>query len=385
MESAQILSEIAASLSAEPDLEALLSRLLGKIVELCGAAAGAVRVLSDDGQSLRLVGAVGLPVELLEREAFVALDCGVCGDAARSDRVTEATDLAVCALHSASDYFGRTCTGLLAVPLTHRGRMLGVYNVFLGRSHRLPEATMSLLSSVGELLGLALENARLARASLRASIAQERQLLANEVHDSLAQNLYYMKMRMSLLAKSVADRDEERARKYADDVNRALSTAYASLRELLTHFRSRLDPEGLVPALAAIAATYQDKTGVRLAFENHAPALRLSVEQELQVFHIVNEALANVSRHACAAHARLVVAADGEFCDVCVEDDGQGIASRPAPVEPGTGRDDAHLGLRIMRERAHQIGGNVRIERRPGQGTRVRLRFPLAKVAARAA
>lgn len=379
MESAQILSEIAASLSAEPDLEALLSRFLGKIVALCGATAGAARVVSDDGRSLRLVGAVGLPVDLLEREAFVALDCGICGDAARTDSIAESTDVTICALRSSSDYFGRTCTGLLAVPLTHRGRMLGVYNLFLGRGDRLPEPTMSLLRSVGELLGLALENARLARASLHATIAQERQLMANEVHDSLAQNLYYMKMRMSLLAKSLAEHDEARARKYVDDVNHALSAAYAGLRELLTHFRRRLDPEGLVPALAAIAAGYHDKTGVRLAFENNAAALRLSVEQELQVFHIVNEALSNVSRHAGAQHARLVLGTDDGYCDVCVEDDGRGIAPSGAGGDHAQ-HDDAHLGIGIMRERAHQIGGDVRVERRAGEGTRVRLRFPLPRV-----
>jgi two-component system, NarL family, nitrate/nitrite sensor histidine kinase NarX len=384
MGSEHILFEIAASLSAEPDLEALLTRFLGKIVELCGASAGAARVLADDGQSLRLVSAVGLPVDLLEREAHVALDCGICGDAARTDSVTEATDMAVCALRSSSAYFGGDCTGLLAVPLTHRGRTLGVYNVFLGRGHRLPPATLSLLHSVGELLGLALENARLSRASLRATLAQERQMMANEVHDSLAQGLYFMKMRMSLLAKAVAEHDEARSRKYVDDINQALAAAYASLRELLTHFRSRLDPEGLVPALAAIASGFHDKTGVTLAFENDAPALRLSVEQELQVFHIVNEALSNVSRHSGAKHARLVLAADGGYCDVAVEDDGRGIGLRSSD-DPMEAREPEHLGLSIMRERARQIGGDVRVERRAGQGTRVRLRFPLETVKAKAA
>jgi two-component system nitrate/nitrite sensor histidine kinase NarX len=208
--------------------------------------------------------------------------------------------------------------------------------------------------------------------------------MANEVHDSLAQSLYYMKMRMSLLAKSVAERDLDRARQYVDDVNHALTTAYGGLRELLGQFRSRLDPDGLVPALAAIAAGYHDKTGVRLAFENNAPALHLSVEQELQVFHIVNEALANVSRHAGAAHARLVLAADEGYCDICVEDDGRGIAVPRADDADARG-DDTHFGIDIMRERAHRIGGDVRVEQRPGRGTRVRLRFPLPRVEERCA
>lgn len=370
----RILSEIAASLSTEDDLEALLQRFLGTIVQLCGAAAGAARVLTDDGTRLRLVGAVGLPAEVLEREALVEVACGACGNAALADRI-EITDVRRCAERTSCAYFGRDCTSVLAVPLCHRGRMLGVYNLFLAAHQRVGAETLSLLRSIGELLGLALENARLARASLRATLTNERQLLASEVHDSLAQTLSYMKMRMSLLGKSVAEHDEARALKYVGDVNQALSGAYTSLRELLTLFRSRMDPQGLVHALSATASAYYDKTGVELAFENRAPELSLSAEQELQVFHIVGEALANISRHSGARHARLALDRTNGSYEITIEDDGSGMAEID-PSKPERG--EAHYGISIMRERARRIGGEVRIERRPGRGTCVRLRFPAA-------
>jgi two-component system nitrate/nitrite sensor histidine kinase NarX len=369
----RILSEIAASLSTEDDLEALLQRFLGSIVRLCGAGAGAARVLTDDGMRLRLVGAVGLPVDVLEREAVVARDCGVCGEAARDDSIEEVTDVRVCAERTSCAYFGRDCTSVLAVPLCHRGKMLGVYNLFLAAHQRVGGETLTLLRSIGELLGLALENARLSRESMRATLANERQLLASEMHDSLAQTLSYMKMRMSLLAKSVAERDEARSLKYVGDVNQALNSAYTSLRELLTQFRSRIDPEGLLHALHATVSGYFDKTGVELEFENNAPELSLSAEQELQVFHIVNEALANVSRHSGARHARLALDRRNGSYEVTIEDDGSGIAEAELPPERG----EAHYGIDIMRERARQIGGEVEIEKPAGRGTRVRLRFPV--------
>lgn len=371
----RILSEIAASLSTEDDLEALLQRFLGTIVQLCGAGAGAARVLTDDGTRLRLVGAVGLPVDVLEREALVDVACGACGDAARSDRIELVTDVQACAERTSCAYFGRECTSVFAVPLCHRGRMLGVYNLFLGAHQRIGPETLSLLRSIGELLGLALENARLARESMRTTLTNERQLLANEVHDSLAQTLSYMKMRMSLLAKSVGEHDQSRALKYAGDVNQALSSAYTSLRELLTLFRSRMDPLGLVHALSATANGYYDRTGVELAFENRAPGLSLPAEQELQVFHIVSEALANVSRHSGARHARLALERTDGSCEVTIEDDGSGMTQ----IDPArTDRGEAHYGISIMRERARRIGGEVQIERRPGRGTCVRLRFPVS-------
>jgi two-component system nitrate/nitrite sensor histidine kinase NarX len=373
-----ILSEIAASLSTEHDLEALLQRFLGTIVQLCGASAGAARVLTDDGTRLRLVGAVGLPVDVLQREASVARDCGVCGDAARDDSIEEAADVRTCAERTSCSYFGRDCTSVLAVPLCHRGRMLGVYNLFLGANQRVGSETLSLLRSIGELLGLALENARLARESMRASLMNERHMMASEVHDSLAQTLSYMKMRMSLLAKAVAEHDQAHSLKYASDVNQALSTAYTSLRELLTQFRSRMDPQGLQHALSAAAAGYCERTGVELVFENNAPEMTLPVEQEMQVFHIVNEALANVSRHSGARHARLVLDQKDRGYEITIEDDGSGMGEGRLPTaEPAQARrEEAHFGISIMRERARRIGGDVHIERPAKGGTRVRLRFP---------
>jgi two-component system nitrate/nitrite sensor histidine kinase NarX len=378
-----ILSEIASSLSGEHDLEALLQRFLGTIVELAGASAGAARVLTDDGTRLRLVGAVGLPEDVLEHEASVEGDCGICGDAARDNRIEETTDLRACATRTSCDYFGGQCTRALAVPLRHRGRMLGVYNLFLGAEQRVSSETLSLLRSIGELLGLALENARLARKSMRATLMNERQMMANEIHDALAQTLSYMKMRMALLEKGIRDGDASRSLKYAGDVDQALSSAYSSLRELLTHFRKRMDPQGLLHALKETADHYYEKTGVLLDFDNRATDLQLPVEQEVQVFHIVQEALANVSKHAGAQHARLMLdRRNGQF-EITIEDDGAGIArgQPPADRQPPRRATTAHLGLDIMRERARSLHGEVEIDSAAGRGTRVRLRFPATTAA----
>jgi two-component system nitrate/nitrite sensor histidine kinase NarX len=196
-------------------------------------------------------------------------------------------------------------------------------------------------------------------------------MMANEVHDSLAQTLSYMKMRMVLLEKAVVDNNEVRSLKYLGDVNEALTSAYATLRELLTHFRRRMDPQGLLHALGETVATYYDKTGVLLHFDNEAAGLHLSMDQEMEVFHIVQEALANISRHSGAKHARLAIGRRDGQCEITIEDDGTGFA--------GVGRAEttSHFGMNIMRERAHHLGGEVAIESPPAGGTRVRLHFPV--------
>lgn len=372
IQSLSALSEITTSLSTESDLEALLERFLSTMIRLAGASAGAVRVLTDDGAHMRLVGALGLPPEVLERERIVGLNCGICGEAVRDNRIGLDKTTKICAEHSSQDYFGNGCHRVIAVPMQYKGKVLGVYNLFMPSGKDVPEDVALLFRSISEHLGMALENSRLTRENLRITLMNERQMMANEVHDSLAQTLAYMKMRLALLQGSLEKDDEALSSKYVGDLSQALDGAYSSLRDLLGHFRNRMDPLGLVHALQETVRGYHDKTGIELEFINQAPDLNLTVEQEVQVFRIVQEALANVNKHSKARHARLSIDRQGDDCIVTVDDDGAGIAVH------GKGDKDMHFGLNIMRERAQSLNGSVEIERLPEKGTRVRLRFPAA-------
>ena len=91
------------------------------------------------------------------------------------------------------------------------------------------------------------------------------------------------------------------------------------------------------------------------------------------MFHIVQEALANVCKHADARRARLTLAARGDGYEITVEDDGVGM---PADVSAGERAETGHYGISIMRERARRLGGELTVDSAPGAGTRVRLYFP---------
>jgi two-component system nitrate/nitrite sensor histidine kinase NarX len=373
-----IISEMTASLASENDLEAVLERFLDPIVRLAGADAGAVRMVTEDNLSMRLVGSLGLPANVVRHEQLVESRCGVCGNAVREDTIGWATDLRTCSQRTAGDFFGQSCKRVLAVPLHYKGRVLGIYNLFLSADRDISPEVSSLLRAIGDLLGLALENARLTRENLRATVMHERQMMANEVHDSLAQTMSYVKMRLPLLQQSVLAHDEATSLKYLSDINQGVSTAYSSLREILTHFRKRMDPQGLMHALQATADNFHDKTGIRLDFVNLTSGMEISVEQEVQVYHIVQEALANVAKHSLARQARLTLDRKQGGYEISIEDDGTGRSIRE-PSQAETGQDEpAHFGLDIMRERAQHLGGQIEIESRAGAGTRVRLSFPIA-------
>ncbi len=367
----RVLSEVTATLASEYDLEALLNRFLAMMVRLSGASAGVVRVLSSDGRHPKLAASLGLPPEVVDNERLVDIDCGICGSAIRSDEIKQTRDLRACVARTGQPFFGE-CRSMVVVPLEHNGRLLGVYNLYMTEDRPIPEEVSLLFCSISEHLAMAVENSRLMRENLRMTLMSERQMMANEVHDSLAQTMAYMKMRVTLLREALLQYESGKALKYSADIQQALDEAYASLRELLTQFRNRMDPLGLEHALRELADGYFDRTGVRLEFENRIPDLNLTVDQEVQVFHILQEALSNVARHSGAKQAWLSLEeTDGQYA-FSVEDDGRGVF-----VMGATPDLRHHFGISIMSERAQRLHGNIEIANRPQGGARLRLLVPI--------
>lgn len=366
----ELLVQIAAGLAGGEDLRALLDRFLAPIVALAGAQAGAVRLLSDQG--LQIVSDIGLPRAVHRIEENVDRHCGVCGAAADGHHMVWTSDLRLCSARGGGDYFGHDCRRVLAVPLKRRGRVLGVYNLFFAADAEPSAQVMALLKSVGELLGLALDNARLESENLRATVMQERQAMAAEIHDSIAQTLSFVKMRLPLLQDAMVAHDDARALKYLGDVRQAVGEAHASLREIVTHFRTRIGPRGLLPALDQLVARFRERSDIDLAFARPAGRLSLSAAVENEVFHIVQEALANIERHSRARHAWISLAALPTGFELRIEDDG--IGARRAVDEQCD--EGSHFGIGIMSERAGRLGGELTVGPRPGGGTRVRLYCP---------
>jgi two-component system nitrate/nitrite sensor histidine kinase NarX len=169
------------------------------------------------------------------------------------------------------------------------------------------------------------------------------------------------------------------ASEYVGDLRSAVGEAHTSLRAIINEFRTPPDPLGLDHALRDRMRQLRERHGIEAELENQLPDLALPIGAEAQVVQIVSEALANIGRHARATHAWLSVAMRDGQVEVRVEDDGCGLedAAGSGPQRAG------HHGIEIMRERARRIGGEVRLEARPGSGTTVRLHFPAPLAGAR--
>lgn len=333
------------------------------------AQAGAVRLLMPDGQTLQLLSAQGLPAQVRRAEMNVAADCGVCGKAAHGTEI-DAADTGVCEQRcDGSTYFANTCGQVLAAPLLRDGQSapFGVLTLFYASAAE--HAGSAAISSYARLLAAALDNA-MAHAELqRMAVQTERQSIANEIHDALAQTLYFAKMRSSLLQEAMRTENQLLAYKCARDIDVALEGSQKTVRELVTHFRCQMDPQGLQFALQKLVREFGERSDIALEYDNRIDILALPPEHELQTLLIVREALVNVSTHSGASAARLTVEFEHGRYVFTVEDNGTGCGSTPS---------EGHYGLTIMRERALRMGGEVQIENLRGAGTRVRLSFAVS-------
>jgi len=369
--SLQVLYDVAASLNASRDLKDLLTRFLYTMRDIVNAKAGTVRLLIDDDQ-MELVASIGLDDEVVSHERIVPVKRCLCGNAVDEGEVLFQQDLLPCQQFVGRPLLTAGNLGMIAVPLQYRGKSLGVYNLFIDKSEfEARDEVKALFTSIGRHLGMAIEKARLDSESKRLSIMQERNTLAHELHDSLAQTLASLRFQVSMLPSTLHDEGTAAASREIEQIKNGLDEAYTELRELLAHFRAPIDARGLLPAIEDMVSQFRKQTGIHTFLQKEWDSTRLPANLEMQVLRIVQEALANIRKHSQAQNVRIMLRcnAEGQY-RVLVEDDGVGMREPAFSGHPGE-----HIGLSIMQERARYLGGELRIESEEGEGTRVLLTF----------
>jgi two-component system nitrate/nitrite sensor histidine kinase NarX len=375
-QSLDILYEIATRLSQPGSLEQLLDGFLDTFIELIDARAASVRLATADGHT-RLIASRGLAPEVVESDRVMPVGRCPCGWASSEGGLRIQSGTASCAGLIGRPMLERDCTEFVVVPVQHQDRILGVYNLFLDRPlTAMGEDIRDLLISVGRHLGLAIEKARLEGEARRLAIMEERNIIGNELHDSLAQSLIGMRLQLKILSESLARKDFSAAQYEANGLRRAMTQASADLRDLLTNYRLKIDESGLVQTVANLVERFGRETGISVFFQNECQAFALTPAQEIQVYYIIQEALTNIRKHSGAHNVRILLNNEGDLYTVLIEDDGLGMAG----IAEGVAGE--HAGLAIMRERTQRLPGQIVIESEAGEGTRIVLIFNAPPAAA---
>lgn len=205
----------------------------------------------------------------------------------------------------------------------------------------------------------------------------ERKRVARELHDDLGQALGALALQAEAIERLI-DSDTEGAINQLNLTRELITDTTDRMYELILALRpSTLDDLGLVAALQSHAERFLSGSGI--TFELNAAGLtsRLEPEMETALYRIYQEALNNVRRHSGAKNVSITVTMKDGYLESEIQDDGHGFD----PRRLDSSEDSPHgLGLLGIKERVNQWGGNVEIITKPGSGTLIRLRFPIAEV-----
>ena len=364
------LNEIGTALASEIELEPLLGLVARRLRELVRARlvlialpqGGAMTVAAAEGDETQ--GIAGARLELGGSKAGLVLQRG------RSERVDSVLDDPEVDQLAARQLGVRSA---LYVPLIARGRAIGVLIAHdrEGSSPAFSDDDLRLAESLADRAAVAVDlSERVGRDALaRVVKAQEleRKRLARELHDETGQALTSILLGLKPLEQS-ARTDEERAAMAS--LRELVVSTLRDVRRLAVELRpSALDDFGLATAVERLADTFRDSTGMRVDVETRLGEVRLPPEVETALYRIVQEALANIVKHAEATHVSILLTRKEFSVAAVVEDDGKGFD------ETDTG--DNVLGIVGMRERVGLVGGRLAIESGSGSGTTVAAEVPI--------
>jgi signal transduction histidine kinase len=359
------LHEVVRSLVEETDLDDLLELVCRRLRELIGARLALIALPTTEGD-LRVAAAdvEGEAASSLlgHRLSRAGSKSGRVLERRRSARVDSVLDDPEVDQDEARRLGVRTG---LYVPLVARGRAIGIVAVHdkLGAEARFTDGDLRLAEIFAARAAVAVDlSERVARDTVRRVVeAQEleRRRLARELHDETGQALTSILLGLKAIGAASSDAEAEQAEA---DVRNLVVQALQDVRALAVELRpSVLDDFGLVPALERLAATFEERSGIRTVFESSLRDQRLPAEAETVLYRLVQEALTNVAKHAGAGRVDIVLTRRRGGVSAIVEDDGHGF-------EAGETREDA-LGLVGMRERLALLGGTLAIESARGEGT----------------
>ena len=278
-------------------------------------------------------------------------------------------------LHKNSVFQDNQIKSYLAVPL-HRGdTFIGLIEVMDRKERKYSNNDILLLRQLGYHVFVAVDDAHLHEQLRYGATLEEQNRLARELHDHLAQAMGFIKIKAIMAKDQLSKGEQGKAVEHIDELVNTTSVLYTDLREAIFNLRNtEADQENFLTQLQDYLTEYEQYYGleVRLSVDDHTTT-EFTPEVANQLIRIIQEALSNVRRHACAQHVWIKFQQVGSEISICIEDDGSGFD----PLEVSEqAKPNQSFGLQIMCERIQCIEGKLDIISCPGKGTKICIQVP---------
>ena len=363
----ETLYDVSAFLARADTIESLSKGFAQRVRVAMKADAVAVRWSDEANQRYLMLASDSFPQEMLDEERSLLSGACACGNLKPDARTR------VIPIHSHASAPMRHCAkvgyvSVVSVPIRLHGRLIGEVDLFFRSEVTLRPDEVELLDALANHLASALEGLRAAALEREAAAGAERALLARELHDSIAQSLAFLKIQVQLMRSATQKGQAEQVNTALNELDEGLKESINDVRELLVHFRTRTNTDDIEAALHETLQKFRHQTGLVAHLQTEGEGLPLPSDVQVQVLHVVQEALSNVRKHA---HAKVVTlrVLKGARWRFSVHDDGIGFDAE-AP------KGESHVGMKIMSERAARIGALVEVESEAGAGSIVTLILP---------
>jgi len=387
------LSRVSAAISGLWDLEAILKVGINSVLEIMHGVIGGVMLLDEQTNSLSYFVYQGLSDKYIEEMRF-KLGEGVAGKVAQNGRAILLEDISLEPSAARPDLIKTEgLKAFISVPLRAKDNVLGVLNVASTMARRFTKDDMYLLGSIGDQLGIAIEQAKLykrlddARKRYQTLLRQmitiqeeERKRIARELHDETSQQLTALALNLQALTEmmEMGDFKDTEIKAMLKKIQNIAVQASAEVVRLIRELRpTLLDTLGLPAAIRNLAEMHLASRGINVTTEfKGMEQRRLSYEAELTLFRVAQETMSNIVRHSEAKKAIIRLECNSNECILSIEDDGKGFnVSEITRIE----KDGRGAGLFGVRERVAAVGGEAYVESQPGKGVRATAKVPVSQ------
>ena len=329
----------------------------------------------DGNRRVFMVVHAGISQKLIATESVLDGDMGFCGEVLCDKTAVAETVDTIALEHPECGQCGEDGFRVVsAFQIKAHGKVLGFFNLQFRRERIFTSAEKRLIETLGQHLGVAIEAQDIKQREREVAILQERNLVAQGLHDSIAQGLNFLNLQVQMLEDSLARRDWAQMEDITPLLRAGVRESYDDVRELLNNFRVKLGSLDLAEALALTIDKFQRQSQTPVEFIQHGQGHLRAPEQQLQIVFILQEALSNIRKHAKAERVTVTLVNDHDLT-LTIADNGVGF-----DLEQVASEKDGHIGLNIMRERAARLGGSLSLHAVRGEGTQIVL--SIANVAA---
>lgn len=369
------LYAVTAVASRSLDQETVLHSSLDQVLAVMQCTHGTIHLWDGDEQVLKLAVHRQIPPALVTELQQIRCGDGLIGWVIEHGEALVVADIANDARIHIPDAVERINDRSFAgVPMHVKNRVIGVLSVVGAQGRDFNDEEVTLLASIANQVGGAVENARLYEQAERLAVVEERQRLARELHDSVTQSLYSANLLAETARRTAEGGDLDRTRHLIDRVGEMARQALKEMRLLVYELRpAALAQEGLVGALQQRLDTVEARAGVRTQLRVDGDAALIPAAVEAHLYRIAQEALNNALKHAEASSVNVLLEIAANTVSLTVKDNGKGFDAQQTSALGG-------IGLKSMQERAQSLAGLCRVQTAPAQGTAICVCLPLSTI-----